>query len=430
MGVKQKSLRRFAALAVLVVSAGTWVSLSGAAARVHRGAYLYVVGGSVHAQNGQLSGSVVIRNGGTRAAGSSRVTLSIVTGRGVGITYSWRLGSLRRSAVATINVSVALPHRLPSRRLPLVACAAATLGQRASLPRGRCLTVGALHTGSSSTTTTTTTTTTTAPTTTTTPTGGNTNGTAWSTQVTTLTEPTSQAPISPVPFTANTPLELGDRTNEDYFAMVPPSYNPATPQRLLVWLHGCSDAPQNDTYWMAPTFTGYPQFDRPWIAISVGNAEAGNSDACWDTSPGCGDCQKVMNAIYNAETHFNIDRRRIVIAGYSSGGDMAYRLAFDRSKVFAGLLAENTTPFRDTGSTAAQSLAAASWHFPIIQLAHRQDDVYPLATVQSETGQTAAAGFPVKLLTADGQHYDANTEDDFTSLVYLGQPQWLSWVSP
>jgi hypothetical protein len=41
----------------------------------------------------------------------------------------------------------------------------------------------------------------------------------------------------------------------------------------------------------------------------------------------------------------------VVIGRYSSGGDLAYRIAFYHALMFAGLLAENTSPLRDTGST-------------------------------------------------------------------------------
>ncbi|MGI8413564.1 MAG: hypothetical protein ACR2QA_13990, partial [Solirubrobacteraceae bacterium] len=49
------------------------------------------------------------------------------------------------------------------------------------------------------------------------------------------------------------------------------------------------------------------------------------------------------------------DRRRRIelnaLGGYSSGGDLGYRMMFDHSLQFAGLLAENTSPFRDTGQS-------------------------------------------------------------------------------
>ena len=70
------------------------------------------------------------------------------------------------------------------------------------------------------------------------------------------------------------------------------------------------------------------------------------------------------------------------------------------------MLAENTSPFRDTNSTQEASLAAASWKFHVVHLAHLQDDVYPFATVQAETDTMIDAGFPLLRIERPGTHYD------------------------
>lgn len=79
----------------------------------------------------------------------------------------------------------------------------------------------------------------------------------------------------------------------------------------------------------------------------------------------------------------------------------------DHADDFAGLLATNTTPFRDTGATQAGSLAAATWKFNVVHVAHIQDTTYPIATVRGETGAMVSAGFPVTKVEVDGTHWDA-----------------------
>jgi dienelactone hydrolase len=164
-----------------------------------------------------------------------------------------------------------------------------------------------------------------------------------------------------------------------------------------VWLHGCGGDAQGDTYEVAPGD------DRSYIAISVGGRDGG----CWDPNS---DEPKVLAAVADVRTHFAINPRRVIIAGYSSGGDLAYRTIFDNASQFAGILAENTSPFRDTGSTQAQSLAAASWKFNVIHLAHTEDDTYPLDGVTNEINAMKAAGFPVTLIAVPGQHYDPDDD--------------------
>jgi predicted esterase len=119
-----------------------------------------------------------------------------------------------------------------------------------------------------------------------------------------------------------------------------------------------------------------------------------------------GDVAKVLAAIADVKTHVNIAPRRLILGGYSSGGDLGYRTIFYHADQFAGLLAENTSPFRDTGSTEAQSLAAASWRFNVVHLAHEQDAVYPLGGVTSEVNDMKNAGFPITLLTQPGDQWD------------------------
>jgi predicted esterase len=96
----------------------------------------------------------------------------------------------------------------------------------------------------------------------------------------------------------------------------------------------------------------------------------------------------------------------VILGGYSSGGDIAYRMAFYNSGTYAGVLAENTSPFRDTGSSQADSLAAATTKFNVVHLAHLQDDTYPIAEVRAETDAMKAAGFPITRIEAVGTHFD------------------------
>ena len=216
-----------------------------------------------------------------------------------------------------------------------------------------------------------------------------------------LMTPTAGAavPPNPVPFTKSVPEEYTS-AESNYWVYVPDSYDEThyTPMKLLVWMHGCGGDSQGDAWTVSPGGT------QDWITVSVGGTDGG----CWDlTGPeGSTDVPKVLNAVLDIETHFNIDQRRVTLGGYSSGGDLAYRTAFYNSELFAGVLAINTAPFRDTGSSQTDSLAAAKWKFNVVHVAHNQDTTYPLADVQPEIDAMTAAGFPADLVEVDGTHYD------------------------
>ncbi|MCU1392109.1 MAG: CobN component of cobalt chelatase involved in biosynthesis [Ilumatobacteraceae bacterium] len=211
---------------------------------------------------------------------------------------------------------------------------------------------------------------------------------------TTPTPPASTVPTNPIAFTPDT-VFTRDSAKSTYWIDVPQSYDPShqTPTKLFVWLHGCGGESSGDI------FNVSPGGNQDWISIAVG----GREDDCWDPNT---DGPTVKAAIADVETHFNINRHQVILGGYSSGGDLAYRMIFFDANSFAGILAENTAPFRDTGSTKEQSLAAASWKFHVVHLAHLQDDTYDIATVRAETDAMKNAGFPLTRIEKDGTHFD------------------------
>ena len=118
----------------------------------------------------------------------------------------------------------------------------------------------------------------------------------------------------------------------------------------------------------------------------------------------------------------------MILGGYSSGGDLAYRTGFRHSTTFAGLLIENSSPFRDTESTPAESLAAATTKLPIVHLAHTGDTTYPIAGVREEVGEVEAAGFPIELIERPGTHYDSHTDGDLVEYLLSAHRRGLAEV--
>jgi predicted esterase len=232
------------------------------------------------------------------------------------------------------------------------------------------------------------------------------------------------------------PTSYGGYYTSGYYVVVPPSYDASnkTPETLLVWMHGC----EGTAHWDAQDLTAQFNSDRPYILISLSGPENGGvspGPECWDTSNQA-DVSKVLTDITNVETHFNINRRRVIIAGYSSGGDLAYQTIFTHASTFAGILAYNTNPVRDNTFGAAYGLdaindaiAGAAWKFPIIQVSHDHDDVYhvdrcgypgypvcpsgdPSGSTNPDQGVSPAiaalqsAGFPVTFTVVAGNHYN------------------------
>lgn len=319
---------------------------------------LTVSAGSVSAANGKLTGSFVVRNKGAERSGRFSAALIIRAPGKNRQVKRFPLHSLDASGSRTVEVAVAVPSRLPTGSLPIRVCVDRAGKVRERSERNNCRKVGTVRVGAS-------------------PTG-----------------PVSSVPKNPIPFTAGVPFTLNS-PESNYWVYVPRSYDAthATPTTLFVWLHGCGGESSGDIYTVSPGGT------QDWISIAVGGREGG----CWDPNA---DQAKVLAAIADIKTHFNVNPRRVILGGYSSGGDLAYRTAFYNANSFAGILVENTSPFRDTGSSQAASLAAASWKFHVVHLAHLQDTTYPIAGVRAETDAMVAAGFPLTRVEVDGGHYD------------------------
>ncbi len=192
-----------------------------------------------------------------------------------------------------------------------------------------------------------------------------------------------------------------------YWVDVPRSYNRSnrTPETLVVWLHGCSGLAN----WEVKALTSIYDSNRPYILMALSGPEGGNygGPVCWDTSDQT-DVKKVLTDIAQVETHFNINHRRVIIGGYSSGGDLAYQTIFTHADEFAGMLAFNTDPVRDNTfrDSISRAIAAAAWKFPIFQVIHAQDQDYPPSLVGPHLKALAAAGFPVHDIIRPGNHFN------------------------
>ncbi len=361
---------------------------------------LIVRNGEAFVAEGQIGGFVVVGNKGRARARRSSVQLRV----GSTPVRTFRLLGVKPRKSRTTSFKVPVPAGLAAGRYPLRVCVDPTKRVRERREGNNCKRLGTLTVPAGSTPT---------PVPSATP--------APTTAPAPSATPASSVPGEPFPFSKDEVIEPGD--GRTYWTYVPDAYDAShqTPIPLLVWLHGCGGTSSGDISLVASTG------DAHYLAITVDGRENGvnGSDGCW--IPG-EDQTKVLDAIANVKTHFNVAPRHVVIGGYSSGGDLAYRTAFYNANTFAGLLAENTSPFRDTGSSATDSIAAASWKFNVVHLAHTGDDAYPVDGVKQEIAKLEDAGFPVTYIERPGEHYDENTDPELQQLVLPHMSD--AWSSP
>lgn len=366
-----------AGLLVAVLALGLLAAVAPSQARGERRPDLVVRTGSVTLDAGRLAGalSVAVRGRGRAPRSTAVLTLTGAAGQPRTLA-SYAVRRVRPGAARTVDVSAPLPAGLPAGAWTVTACADGTDRVRERRERNNCRVVGSF----------------------------------------TTTEPVSTVPTAPIAFPRGVPFRVGMPGGE-YWAHVPASYDGThrTPTQVLVWMHGCGGTARDDAYAVSPGGA------QDWVTVSVG----GRDGACWSVP---GDASTVLAALDDVRTHFNVDPRRVVVGGYSSGGLLAYQTAFRNAWRFAGVLVENAAPFYGTGSGPAESLAAAAWRFPVRHLAHTGDDVFPLATVRSELAAARDAGHPVTLVERPGQHWDPQTVSDLRA--YLLPAMAAGWVSP
>ena len=236
---------------------------------------------------------------------------------------------------------------------------------------------------------------------------------------TTPVDPSSSVPTNPITFTKGTSFTL-TTSSSNYWVVVPNTYDSThkTPMTLFVWLHGCGGYSQNDVYMVSPGGT-----TQTWISIAIGGREGG----CW--SDVASDGPKILAAIADMKTHFNIAPERIVLGGYSSGGDIGYPFLFQNAKLFSGGIFENTGP----SSQALTQSTSAAWKLNIAHLAHLSDTVYPIATIRNNMNTLKNNGFPVSFIEKAGTHWDndsGQTGTTYDLVNYLLPFLNAGWKNP
>jgi predicted esterase len=367
---------------------------------------LTIAKGSLSAANGTITGSFFVKNAGKAKAKKSQAVVLVSAGSTPKTVQIYAVHGLKPAGTEEEAVSESVPSGLTAGTHVIRVCADYRHTVKERSGKNDCRKVGSITISAG-------------------PTGPTGPGS------TVPTNPANLAPDAlPTFFSdglgqyANTPNTDDHNFTSGYYAVVPSSYDTSnqTPMTLVVWLHGCQGEARYDAYDVS---TGVSTA-RKYIVIAPSGPEGvANAPNCWDVN---NDVPKVMADIAQAETQFNIDRRRVIIAGYSSGGDLGYRTIFYNAKTFAGIIAVNTDPFRDTGSTEQQSLAAAAWKFNIVHVAHTMDEEYPVAQVQPHITDLKNAGYPVDYSVLPGTHYDANTTSDIqhTLLSHVDSDGWLA----
>ncbi|MEO8277469.1 MAG: hypothetical protein ABI639_14745 [Thermoanaerobaculia bacterium] len=153
----------------------------------------------------------------------------------------------------------------------------------------------------------------------------------------------------------------------------------------------------------------------------------GRDGQCWNLS----DTTLVDAAITDVRSCFYVHQKEIVLAGFSSGGGLAYKLATapisaNHAATFAGVLIENSSLSSVVGAgNVDATLNAAAWKLNIAHTARIGDDNYPLASVEADWAKMTTHAFPLQTREVPGEHGEVATDWD----VFL-LPKMAHWAAP
>ncbi len=199
--------------------------------------------------------------------------------------------------------------------------------------------------------------------------------------------PAPSAPGSCNAVKVTNPSYLGHLSNVqipggiNYTIYVPAGYKNDKPLATVVGFHGCDDNAQNFGNILAWGESALPT-DR--ITISLG----GKDGQCWDANT---DGPKADQAVAHASKCWWIHQKKITLAGYSSGGIVAYGYGLKNANRFAGILIENS----GVPGNVDAAIAAAPRKIPVAHKHAVDDRNFPIATARTTWAKLRAAGHSV-----------------------------------
>lgn len=202
----------------------------------------------------------------------------------------------------------------------------------------------------------------------------------------------------------------------DYWVRLPPTYTSTKSYPMLVGMHGCGDNAKNFATWALSPWN--IRSTQAHIAVSVG---AGRDGQCWTAST---DEAKILAVVADVRQCFWAHQRRIVLAGYSSGGIAAYYTGMRNARQFAGILIENSSlqSAFGVGTPTDNALNAAGWKINVAISARTGDEYFPIAQVRTDKSKLTAKAFPVQYRELAGGH--SGTSDDWTGFLLTKYSTW------
>lgn len=132
----------------------------------------------------------------------------------------------------------------------------------------------------------------------------------------------------------------------DFLLYVPQSIERTAHPSLVVWIHGCRQDPEQ---FAAGTRIGQLADERGFLVLLPRQSRIANSERCWNwfdprTAAGGGEAAIVAAQTEEVIEKFAVDRRRVYVAGLSSGGALAATLAMRAPHLYCAVAVHSSVP--------------------------------------------------------------------------------------
>lgn len=143
----------------------------------------------------------------------------------------------------------------------------------------------------------------------------------------------------------------------EYLLYLPRGHDASRRAPLAVWIHGCHQDPE--AFAAGSRIASFAD-EGGFLVLLPRQSRIANSQRCWNwfdprTAGGAGEAAIVGAQIAAVMQKVAVDRRRVYVAGLSSGGALAATLALRAPQLFAGVAVHSATP---CGSASNASGAA------------------------------------------------------------------------
>lgn len=153
-----------------------------------------------------------------------------------------------------------------------------------------------------------------------------------------LQEKETQTPKRKLPASIFSPETIEATTAQEIACFAPMNYEKNYAYPLIIWLH--SDGQSSSQLESLMTSLSIQNYVGVAPQASMGNFHCGYFwEQDWDSIQSAHD--SISECISRAKAKFNINPRRIFLAGSDGGGTMALRIGFQRPNDFAGIISLN-----------------------------------------------------------------------------------------